>query len=111
MDLFICTVKYKVEQRCNSVDEWLVLQSSKCLSLFLHQIYTIFFPPLHIIDDPVLGQLIESLPPLRPCELLDPADDQTLPRLIEVLERRHRIRQTITEQVNRNGTGQSLASI
>lgn len=64
---------------------------------------------LHVIDDPVLGQLIESLPPLRPCELLDPADDQTLPHLVEVLERRHRIRQTITEQVNRTGKRLNLA--
>ncbi|KAM4744988.1 kinesin-like protein KIF23 isoform 2-T2 [Anableps anableps] len=52
-------------------------------------------------EDPVLlSQLIESLPPLPPCELSDPSDDQTLPRLIEVLERRHRIRQMITEQFN-----------
>ncbi|KAM9766219.1 kinesin-like protein KIF23 isoform 2-T2 [Menidia menidia] len=52
-------------------------------------------------DDPaLLEQLIESLPPLPHCELLDPADDQTLPRLIEVLERRHRIRQMMTEQFN-----------
>eukprot|EP00064_Thunnus_orientalis_P007351 superscaffoldBa00000809_g7371 len=41
-------------------------------------------------DDPILlDPLIESLPALPPCELMDPADDQTLPRLIEVLERRH----------------------
>ncbi|KAF7652788.1 hypothetical protein LDENG_00092370 [Lucifuga dentata] len=52
-------------------------------------------------DDPVLlHQLLESLPPLPPCELLDPADDQTIPRLIEVLERRHHIRQMLTEQLN-----------
>ncbi|XP_015256840.1 PREDICTED: kinesin-like protein KIF23 isoform X3 [Cyprinodon variegatus] len=52
-------------------------------------------------EDPVLlNQLIESLPPLPPCELSDPSDDQTLPRMIEVLERRHRIRQMITEQFN-----------
>lgn len=52
-----------------------------------------------------MNQLIESLPPLPPCELLDPADDQTLPRLIEVLERRHRIRQMMTDQVNKTGAG------
>ncbi|XP_039993235.1 kinesin-like protein KIF23 isoform X7 [Xiphias gladius] len=53
-------------------------------------------------DDPLLvNQLIESLPALPPCELVDPADDQTLPRLIEVLERRHRIRQMMTEQFNK----------
>uniref|UniRef100_A0A8C6LJA4 Kinesin-like protein n=1 Tax=Nothobranchius furzeri TaxID=105023 RepID=A0A8C6LJA4_NOTFU len=45
------------------------------------------------------GGLIESLPALPPCELVDPTDDQTLPRLIEVLEQRHRIRQMMTEQV------------
>uniref|UniRef100_A0A4W6BNB2 Kinesin-like protein n=1 Tax=Lates calcarifer TaxID=8187 RepID=A0A4W6BNB2_LATCA len=56
------------------------------------------------IDDPVLAQLIESLPALPPCELVDPADDQTLPRLIEVLERRHRIRQMITEQFNKTAS-------
>uniref|UniRef100_A0A4W6BQG0 Kinesin-like protein n=1 Tax=Lates calcarifer TaxID=8187 RepID=A0A4W6BQG0_LATCA len=44
------------------------------------------------------------LPALPPCELVDPADDQTLPRLIEVLERRHRIRQMITEQFNKTAS-------
>lgn len=73
----------------------------------LHQLFHPCFSLPHILDDPVLSQLIESLPPLRPCELLDPADDQTLARLIEVLQQRHRIRQTITEQVNRTGTGHS----
>ncbi|XP_051919032.1 kinesin-like protein KIF23 isoform X1 [Hippocampus zosterae] len=53
-------------------------------------------------DDPaLLNQLIESFPPLPPCELVDPGDDQTLPRLIEVLERRHRIRQLMAEQFNK----------
>ncbi|XP_018539020.1 kinesin-like protein KIF23 isoform X3 [Lates calcarifer] len=60
--------------------------------------------PSNAVDDPVLAQLIESLPALPPCELVDPADDQTLPRLIEVLERRHRIRQMITEQFNKTAS-------
>lgn len=67
------------------------------------------FPSLllfHGVDDPVLlDQLIGSLPALPPCELVDPADDQTLPRLIEVLERRHRVRQMMTEQFDKTGTG------
>lgn len=59
-----------------------------------------------IVDDRVLmTQLIESLPDLPTCELVDPADDQTLPRMIEVLERRHQIRQMMTEQFNKTGTG------
>ncbi|KAG7221767.1 hypothetical protein INR49_029150 [Caranx melampygus] len=61
--------------------------------------------PVNAGDDPaLLNQLIESLPPLPPCELVDPADDQTLPRLIEVLERRHRIRQMMTEQFNKTAS-------
>ncbi|XP_061831279.1 kinesin-like protein KIF23 isoform X1 [Nerophis lumbriciformis] len=53
-------------------------------------------------DDPVLlNQFIESLPPLPPCDLIDPSDDQTLPRLIEVLKRRHHIHQLKTEQLNK----------
>uniref|UniRef100_A0A8D3BRY4 Kinesin-like protein n=1 Tax=Scophthalmus maximus TaxID=52904 RepID=A0A8D3BRY4_SCOMX len=61
------------------------------------------------INDPVLlNQLIESLPALPPCEVVDPADDQTLPRLIEVLEKRQRIRQMMTEEFNKTGTGLQL---
>ncbi|XP_044049049.1 kinesin-like protein KIF23 isoform X6 [Siniperca chuatsi] len=61
-------------------------------------------------DDPVLlNQLIESLPALPSSELVDPADAQTLPRLIEVLERRHRIRQMMAEQFNK--TASSLKSM
>ncbi|XP_008302977.1 kinesin-like protein KIF23 [Stegastes partitus] len=61
-------------------------------------------------DDPALvNHLIESLPALPGCELVDPADDQTLPRLIEVLERRHRVRQMMSEQFNK--TANSLKSM
>uniref|UniRef100_A0A8C5HTG5 Kinesin-like protein n=1 Tax=Gouania willdenowi TaxID=441366 RepID=A0A8C5HTG5_GOUWI len=68
-------------------------------------------PSFTINDDPaVLNQLIESLPPLPCCELVDPSDDQTLPRLIEVLERRHQIRQKMTEEFNKTGNGQFSAS-
>uniref|UniRef100_A0AAX7V477 Kinesin-like protein n=1 Tax=Astatotilapia calliptera TaxID=8154 RepID=A0AAX7V477_ASTCA len=52
-------------------------------------------------DEVLMTQLIESLPDLPTCELVDPADDQTLPRMIEVLERRHQIRQMMTEQFNK----------
>nr|XP_019955105.1 PREDICTED: kinesin-like protein KIF23 isoform X3 [Paralichthys olivaceus] len=50
-------------------------------------------------DDPdLLNQLIESLPALPSSEVVDPFDDQTLPRLVEVLEKRRHIRQMISEQ-------------
>uniref|UniRef100_A0A671THN3 Kinesin-like protein n=1 Tax=Sparus aurata TaxID=8175 RepID=A0A671THN3_SPAAU len=52
--------------------------------------------------------LSSLLPAVPPCELVDPADDQTLQRLIEVLERRHRMRQMMTEQVNK--TANTLSS-
>ena len=56
------------------------------------------------VDDPeLMNQLIDSLPALPACELLDATDDQTLPRLVEVLERRHRIRQMMTKQFSKAG--------
>uniref|UniRef100_A0A667ZBP9 Kinesin-like protein n=1 Tax=Myripristis murdjan TaxID=586833 RepID=A0A667ZBP9_9TELE len=55
------------------------------------------------------GNDLLDFPALPPCELVDPADDQTLPRLIEVLERRHCIRQKMTEQLNR--TSNTLKSM
>ncbi|XP_072321536.1 kinesin-like protein KIF23 [Eucyclogobius newberryi] len=56
----------------------------------------------NIVDDPVLlTQLLESLPPLPPCTLVDPTDDQTLPHLIQVLEKRRHIRLMMTEQFNK----------
>uniref|UniRef100_A0A671THM9 Kinesin-like protein n=1 Tax=Sparus aurata TaxID=8175 RepID=A0A671THM9_SPAAU len=65
--------------------------------------------PSNAVDDPaLLNMIIESLPAVPPCELVDPADDQTLQRLIEVLERRHRMRQMMTEQVNK--TANTLSS-
>uniref|UniRef100_A0A669P6C2 Kinesin-like protein n=1 Tax=Phasianus colchicus TaxID=9054 RepID=A0A669P6C2_PHACC len=36
---------------------------------------------------------LQNFPPLPSCELLDINDDQTLPKLIEVLEERHKLRQ------------------
>ncbi|XP_041866140.1 kinesin-like protein KIF23 isoform X5 [Melanotaenia boesemani] len=57
----------------------------------------------------LLNQLIESFPPLPACELVDPADDQTLPRLIEVLHKRHCIRQMMMEQFNQ--TANTLKSV
>lgn len=61
--------------------------------------------PSDAVDDPILlTQLMESLPALPSCELVDPADDQTLPRLIEVLERRQHIRQMMTEQLHKTAS-------
>ncbi|KAG8145290.1 hypothetical protein E2320_013625 [Naja naja] len=48
--------------------------------------------------------LLQSFPPVPSCELLDINDDQTLPRLIEVLQKRHHIRQKLSEEFAKNGT-------
>uniref|UniRef100_F7DWD2 Kinesin-like protein n=1 Tax=Monodelphis domestica TaxID=13616 RepID=F7DWD2_MONDO len=45
--------------------------------------------------------LLQSFPPLPSCEILDVNDEQTLPRLIEVLEKRHHVRQMMTEEFNK----------
>ncbi|XP_067358684.1 kinesin-like protein KIF23 isoform X2 [Channa argus] len=47
------------------------------------------------------NQLAHSLPPLPSAEVTDPHDDTTLPRLIEALQNRHRIRQMMTEEYNK----------
>nr|XP_056721738.1 kinesin-like protein KIF23 [Euleptes europaea] len=47
-------------------------------------------------------RLLQSFPAMPSCELLDINDDQTLPRLIEVLEKRHSIRQRLTEEFTKN---------
>ncbi|XP_034385252.1 kinesin-like protein KIF23 isoform X8 [Cyclopterus lumpus] len=61
-------------------------------------------------DDPaLLKQLMESLPSLPNFELVDPADDQSLPRLIEILERRHRVRQMMAQQYDQ--TANTLKSM
>ncbi|KAL6106673.1 kif23 [Pungitius sinensis] len=48
----------------------------------------------------VINQLAHSLPPLPSCELTDPNDDITLPRLIDALQNRHRIRQMMIDDYN-----------
>lgn len=55
-----------------------------------------------------LEQLLHSIPPLPRCELLDPHDDITLPRLIEALEKRQRIRQLIVDECKQAGVWELL---
>ncbi|KAM6059992.1 kinesin-like protein KIF23 isoform 6-T6 [Theristicus caerulescens] len=45
---------------------------------------------------------LQNFPPLPSCELLDVNDDQTLPKLIEVLENRHKLRQMLSEEFSKN---------
>lgn len=51
-----------------------------------------------------------SLPPLPSSELTDPNDEITLPRLIEALQNRQRIRQMMIEEYNRAGFYSQLVS-
>uniref|UniRef100_A0A8C2CGL7 Kinesin-like protein n=1 Tax=Cyprinus carpio TaxID=7962 RepID=A0A8C2CGL7_CYPCA len=59
--------------------------------------------PLDGESPTVLNQLLQSFPPLPPCEISGPNDDVTLPRLIEALEKRHKIRQMMIEEYNKTG--------
>ncbi|XP_053526121.1 kinesin-like protein KIF23 isoform X6 [Artibeus jamaicensis] len=45
--------------------------------------------------------VLQSFPPLPSCEILDINDEQTLPRLIEALEKRHLLRQTMIDEFNK----------
>ncbi|XP_076589236.1 kinesin-like protein KIF23 isoform X2 [Chaetodon auriga] len=49
----------------------------------------------------VLSHLVLNLPPLPSSELTDPHDDITLPRLIEALQNRHRIRQMMIDEYSK----------
>uniref|UniRef100_A0A8C1BNS1 Kinesin-like protein n=2 Tax=Cyprinus carpio TaxID=7962 RepID=A0A8C1BNS1_CYPCA len=61
-------------------------------------------------DSPtVLNQLLQSFPPLPPCEISGPNDNVTLPRLIEALEKRHKVRQMMVEEYNK--TANMLKSV
>ncbi|TDH09612.1 hypothetical protein EPR50_G00088230 [Perca flavescens] len=48
----------------------------------------------------VINSMVHCLPPLPSSELADPNDDITLPRLIEALHNRHRIRQIMIDEYN-----------
>ncbi|XP_041794378.1 kinesin-like protein KIF23 isoform X2 [Chelmon rostratus] len=49
----------------------------------------------------VISHLVLNLPPLPSSELTDPHDDITLPRLIEALQNRHRIRQMMIDEYSK----------
>lgn len=51
----------------------------------------------------VISHLVHSLPPLPSCELTDPHDDVTLPRLIEALQHRYRIKQMMIDEYSQAG--------
>ncbi|NXB66023.1 KIF23 protein, partial [Struthidea cinerea] len=54
-------------------------------------------------EEPSAAELFfQSFPPLPSCELLDINDDQTLPKLIEALEQRHKMRQMLAEEFGKN---------
>lgn len=52
-------------------------------------------------DEPLTEEILQSFPPLPPCKLLDVNDEETLPRLMDALEKRHRLRQLMTEELNK----------
>ncbi|XP_054071372.1 kinesin-like protein KIF23 isoform X4 [Rissa tridactyla] len=52
-------------------------------------------------EQSVLETILQNFPPLPACELLDINDDQTLPKLIEVLEKRHKLRQMLIKEFSK----------
>ncbi|XP_075898913.1 kinesin-like protein KIF23 isoform X2 [Nelusetta ayraudi] len=48
-----------------------------------------------------INHLVHNLPPLPSSELTDPHDDITLPRLIEALQNRHRVKQMMLEEYSK----------
>lgn len=62
-----------------------------------------FFHPAGAEEPSAAELFFQSFPPLPPCELLDINDDQTLPKLIEVLEQRKKMRQMLAEDLAKTG--------
>ncbi|XP_023365780.1 kinesin-like protein KIF23 [Otolemur garnettii] len=53
-------------------------------------------------SEPLVTDIVlQSFPPLPACEILDINDDQTLPKLIEALEKRVRLRQMMIDEFNK----------
>lgn len=59
----------------------------------------------------VVSHLVHNLPPLPSSEVTDPHDDITLPRLIEALQNRHRIRQMMVDEYSKAGACSHSSSI
>uniref|UniRef100_A0A8C3JHT6 Kinesin-like protein n=1 Tax=Calidris pygmaea TaxID=425635 RepID=A0A8C3JHT6_9CHAR len=57
--------------------------------------------PIDGEEQSVLEMFLQNFPPLPACELLDINDDQTLPKLIEVLEKRHKLRQMLSKEFSK----------
>lgn len=61
--------------------------------------------------EPLVTEVIlQSFPPLPPSKLLDINDEETLPKLIEALEKRHHLRQLMTEELNKQCKGRAASS-
>lgn len=60
---------------------------------------------------PVVDHLVHSLPPLPSSEITDAHDDITLPRLIEALQNRQRIRQMMMDEYNNAGASPTLSNV
>lgn len=66
---------------------------------------------LSSVDMPAAANpLILSLPSLPSCELTDPHDDITLPRLIEALKNRQRVKQMLIEDCSKTGVCSHFSS-
>ncbi|NXU47548.1 KIF23 protein, partial [Turnix velox] len=52
-------------------------------------------------EEMALETILQNFPPLPACELMDINDDQTLPKLIEALEKRHHLRQILIKELSK----------
>lgn len=82
----------------------------KTCSLRLSFFYHTWSNPTGYTCTDAINHLVHNLPPLPSCELSDPHDDVTLPRLIEALQSRHRLRQMMLEEYSRAGARSSSFS-
>lgn len=83
-----------------------------CMNINTEKRFIIFHLKSFVfLDVPsAISHLVHNLPPLPSCELTDPHDDITLPRLIEALRNRHMIKQMMIEEYSKAGTCSHFSS-
>lgn len=109
---FLVIVNYSKFCLLRGTVEWMICGCALSNGIFLFcSLLTDFlgFNLAETEEQSVSEMFLQNFPPLPSCELLDVNDDQTLPKLIEVLEKRHKLRQMLSEEFAKNGKNLNIS--
>lgn len=109
---FLVIINYSKFCMLHGTVEWTICGCALSNGIFLFcSLLTDFlgFNLAETEEQSVSEMFLQNFPPLPSCELLDVNDDQTLPKLIEVLEKRHKLRQMLSEEFAKNGKNLNIS--